>query len=473
MAVMMAFVLVSCDFGDINLNPNAPSAVKTDLLITGTLRSVSDVVGGAALTGTILTQQIAETQYDDASKYSTTTFDFNGWYTGPLMDLQMIINLNSDESTRGNYTSGGSYNNQIAYARIMKAYFFNILTDRWGMVPYSAALKGTGNLRPAYDTQEAIYTDLLNELKAAVAQIDGGPGIRGDFIFNGNMDSWKRFANTLRMKMAMRIADRNPQLAQTHFNEAMAGGYIQTNVMYPYLAAAANQNPWFGRFETRTDYAISDVLANYMLANEDYRVIRYADPAPNKDNGNGVTEMHEIVGMPYSHPNPGNIENAEISFPGMAIRAQNAPLPIITLAEVHFLIAEAIERGFTTGNAAEHYRRAIEESWKQWNVYDADRFNAHMAKPDIAYSSAQWKRKIGYQKWVALYPNGLEAWAEWRRLGFPSLTPHQFALNPSGQIPVRHSYPPTEVQLNKENYDAAVAAQGPDNGDTRVWWHVN
>lgn len=473
LAVLLVFVMVSCDFGDINVNPNAPSVVKTDLLITNTLRSVSDVVGGSALSGAILTQQIAQTQYDDASRYSTTTFDFNGWYTGPLMDLQTIINLNTDEATAAAALTGGSNANQIAYARIMKVYFFSMLTDRWGMIPYSAALQGSENLRPFYDTQDAIYSDMINELKAAVAQMDGGAGIRGDFILNGNMARWAQFANSLRIKLAMRIADRNSSLASAEFTSAMTAGPITADVMYPYLAAASNQNPWYGRFETRTDYSVSDVLANYMLPLNDYRVIRYADPAPNKSNGDGVTTFDEVVGMPYSHPNPGNIENADISFPGMAIRSQNSPLPIITVAEIHFFVAEAIERGYMSGNASDYYRSAIEASWNQWNVYDAANFDAFMATDAVAYSSANWKEKIGMQKWVALFPNGLEAWAEWRRLDWPQLTPHQLALNSSGLIPVRHSYPTTEVQLNKENYDAAVASQGTDNGDTKLWWDVN
>lgn len=473
LAVLLVFVMVSCDFGDINVNPNAPSVVKTDLLITNTLRSVSDVVGGSALSGAILTQQIAQTQYDDASRYSTTTFDFNGWYTGPLMDLQTIINLNTDEATAAAALTGGSNANQIAYARIMKVYFFSMLTDRWGMIPYSAALQGSENLRPFYDTQDAIYSDMINELKAAVAQMDGGAGIRGDFILNGNMARWAQFANSLRIKLAMRIADRNSSLASAEFTSAMTAGPITADVMYPYLAAASNQNPWYGRFETRTDYSVSDVLANYMLPLNDYRVIRYADPAPNKSNGDGVTTFDEVVGMPYSHPNPGNIENADISFPGMAIRSQNSPLPIITVAEIHFFVAEAIERGYMSGNASDYYRSAIEASWNQWNVYDAANFDAFMATDAVAYSSANWKEKIGMQKWVALFPNGLEAWAEWRRLDWPQLTPHQLALNQSGLIPVRHSYPTTEVQLNKENYDAAVASQGTDNGDTKLWWDVN
>src|SRR5690606_33822998 len=216
-------------------------------------------------------------------------------------------------------------------------------------------------------------------------------------------------------------------LASSEFASALAAGRIEADVMYPYLAQAANQNPWYGRFETRTDYALSDVMANYMLPLNDLRATRYADPAPNKSNDDGVTTMDEVVGMPYSHPNPGGIENADISFPGIAIRAQGAPLPIITVAEVHFFMAEAVERGFISGSAAAHYRSAIEASWRQWNVYDAANFDAVMATDAVTYSSANWKQKVGMQKWVALYPNGLEAWAEWRRLDWPQLTPHQLA----------------------------------------------
>jgi len=471
--VMLTALLVGCDdFGNLNVDPNNPSQVRTELLLTNVQRDISAVSG--AVIGNLWVQYMAETQYDDDSRYSTTTFNFNGWYTGALMDLQTIIDLNTDEATSGDALSGGSNNNQIAVARILKAYYFNVITDRWGMLPYSEALQGSENFRPTYDSQEVIYVDLLNELKEAVNQMDTGPGVRGDIIFEGNMAKWAEFANSLRARIALRMADTNRSaLAESEFVDAVNSGLISEDVMYPYLGEAANQNPWFARFITRTDYAISDVLANYMKGLEDHRVLRYADPAPDFHTAGEEVTFNNIVGMPYSVENPGDITNSSISFPGAAIREQDSPLPIITVSELHFAMAEAVERGWMAGSAENHYLAGIEASWNQWDVYDAANFTNYVSNAEVVYDSANWQEKIGTQKWVALFPNGFEAWAEWRRLGFPELTPHSLPLNASGEIPRRHAYPTSEAQLNKINYDAAVSAQGADTPDTRLWWDVN
>jgi hypothetical protein len=478
-AIVIVTLTAGCDdFGNLNVDPNNPSVVRTELLLTSAQRSMSDVIG--AFTGVLYVQYLAETQYTEDSQYQSTTFDFNAWYTGPLQDLQTIIDLNTDDETRSDALSGGSNNNQIAVARILKVYFFQMMTDRWGMIPYTAALQGNANLSPAYDTQEAIYLDMINELKEAVSQMDGGPGVRGDILFSGDMQRWARFANSLRMRVAIRLSDVAPTVAAAEFSNAYNAGIITEDVMYPYLAEASNENPWYTRFRTRTDYAISDVMTDAMIPLEDYRITRYANPAADLDDGDGITTFAEIEGMPYGARNAGEIPNAAISFPGSAIGAggpgvgeQNANLPIITLAELHFSLSEAVERGWVTGNAQQFYNDGIEASWRQWDVYDDANLSSYMAQAEVVYSSAQWREKIGFQKWIALFPLGYEAWAEWRRLGEPNLDPHPFALNNSGLIPVRHAYPTTEAQLNKSNYDSAISSQGPDTGDTRLWWDVN
>lgn len=471
--VMATVLMVSCDdFENLNVDPNNPSQVRTELLLTNVERNISNVSG--AVIGNLWVQYMAETQYDDDSRYSSTSFNFNGWYTGSLNDLETIIDLNTNEETRGDALSGGSNANQIAAARILRAYFFNVITDRWGMLPYTEALKGSENFRPAYDTQEEIYLDIIKELKEAVDQIDSGAGVRGDILFEGNMGEWAEFANSLRARLALRMADTDQSaLAENEFVDAVNSGLISEDVMYPYLGEAANQNPWFARFITRTDYAISDVLADYMKGLDDYRVLKYADPAPDFISSGEEISFENIQGMPYSDENPGDITNASISFPGQAIRAQDAPLPIITLAELSFARAEAVERGWISGSAEDHYLNGIEASWNQWGVYDEANFSSFVSNPEVAYDAAIWQEKIGTQKWVALYPNGYEAWAEWRRLDHPELTPHGFPLNSSGQIPVRHVYPTSESQVNEANYNDAVSQQGPDTPDTRLWWDKN
>lgn len=472
--LLMTVLLVSCDdFGDINNDPNNPSEVRTELLLANAQRSMSDVVG--AVMGTLWIQYLSETQYTDAQEYRSFNANFNAWYTGPLQDLDTIIRLNSDEQTRGDVLSGGSNANQIAAARILKAYFFQMITDRWGMVPYSESLQGRDNFSPAYDSQSAIYSDIIKELKEAVAQMDNGAGVKGDILFEGDMERWAQFANSLRARAALRIADANETLAAAEFADAVSGGLIDEDVMYPYLSDADNENPWYTRFRTRTDYAISEPMADYLKSLEDYRITVFANPAPAEDNGDSEVTFDEIVGMPYLK-DAGELPNSAISFPGSAIGAggpgvgdQSAPLPIITVAEMNFAQAEAVERGFISGIAADFYLDGIEASWEQWGVYDADNFSDYLTNADVVYSSADWKEKIGTQKWIALFPLGYEAWSEWRRLGYPELTPNPHAPNP--EIPIRFTYPTSEATINKANYEAAVSEQGEDSPHTPVWWH--
>jgi len=472
-AVLLTVLIWGCsDFGSLNEDPNNPSKARTELLLTNAQRSISNYI--AAVTGTLYTQYISETQYTDASRYSAVRFSFDFWYSSPLQDLQTIIDLNTNEDTRNAVLSGGSNANQIGVARILKAYFVHAITDRWGMVPYSEALSGRENLRPAYDTMPQIYESLLTELGEAAAQINPGESaVKGDILFQGDMNRWIRFANSLRMRIALRMADVNSGLASSEFADAYNNGMINSDVMYPYLPEAANENPWYSRFRTRTDYALSETMADTLKSLNDFRVIKFGDPAPDADDGDGVIEMNEIVGMPYGISDAGEITNAAISFPGQAIRAQDAPLPIITTAELNFALAEAVERGWISGTAEDFYLQGIQDSWEQWGVYDATDYNNYIGQATVAYSSAEWEQKIGYQKWIALFPLGYEAWAEWRRLDYPQLTPAPVPLNDSGQIPVRQAYPSSEAELNAENYEAAVQAQGPDGLDTQIWWDVN
>ncbi|MBN7812373.1 SusD/RagB family nutrient-binding outer membrane lipoprotein [Algoriphagus sp. H41] len=460
-----SMLLTSCsEFGDMNTDPNRPSNPLTSGLLTGAQRSVSSVVGDA--TSVLYAQHLSEKQYTESSRYQTVYFDFNGFYSGPLMNLQRIIELNTNEATKGDVLSSGSNENQIAVARILKAYFFASLTDRWGELPYTEALQGELDFSPSYDSQEFIYTDLMKELKEAAAQINPATAaVEGDLLFDGNMESWRRFANSLRMILALRMSDVAPQAAQTNFTEAYSGGILLTNFMYPYLGEANNQNPWYARYLTRVDYAISDTMYDYMMPLGDPRLAVYADPAANTGT---------IESMPYgvSNAEAGSITNAEVSYLGGAIREQSAELPIVTVAQLEFSLAEAALKGWISESAEEHYLKAIEASFRQYGVYNKAAYDAFVAQPEVAWSEAAGMERIGYQKWVALFLQGFEAWAEWRRLDYPVLTPAKDALNASKEIPVRQAYPTSERDINTDNYQEAVSRQGEDGLDTKLWWDV-
>ncbi len=459
------------EFDDLNVDPNNPVSVQTGTLITSAERSISDAIGSSL--GALYAQHISDIIYTEGGRYQSILADFSGWYSGPLQNLQTVIDLNSDPATSTAAAASGSNANQIAAARILKAYFFHFLTDRWGALPYSEALKARGGIyAPKYDSQEAIYTDLLKELREAVAQIDGGAGVKGDIIFDGDMDSWKRFANTIRMNLAIRMADVNNGKAQTEFNDAIAAGVIESNVFYPYLGEANNENPWFSSFRTRTDFAISENLANYMKGVNDPRLAKFADPTLNSvAAGNPV-----IVGMPYGVTNPISLP-PDVSYPNSSyVKCQDCPLPIYTLAQVNFAKAEAAARGWIGTNAEDHFKAAIQASWDQWGVdYTAADLDAYYNQPEVKWNTASWKTSLANQKWIGLFIQGYEMWAEWRRLDAPQLVVPAEPLNPSAGIPLRNIYPTSEASLNGVNYAAAVSQflGGNDSDGVKLWWDVN
>ncbi len=486
LTVIFTILLVGCsDFDSLNQDPNNPAEPRTDLMLADAQRSVGAYI--AAVQGALYVQYFSEVYYTDASQYGYTSFDFSSWYSntdpdnpeiksGALSNLQTIIDLNSNDETSGNsnVTVGGGTNNQIAVARILKAYFFHTITDRWGMVPYSEALQGVENQTPKYDGQASIYQDLLTELNEAVNQINDQEAPAGDFMLEGDMERWKNFANTLRMRIALRMADAEPSLAEQEFTDAYNVGHIQQDMFYTYVAGDANENPWYDRFETRIDYAISKPIADTMKAFNDLRLTRFAADSANTGPfaGSGFPDMDDIDGFPYglSQDSAGEIGNTTRSLPASNILQESASLPVFTMAEVNFMLAEAVERDWISGSARNYYQAGIEASWRQWGVYNSADFSAYMNQSEIAYDSGQWKQKIGFQKWLALFPQGYESWAEWRRLGYPELEPAFQPLNNSGEIPLRQGYPVSERELNTENYQAARQAQGPDELDTHLWW---
>lgn len=461
------------DFGDLNVNPNEPTQANTAALLTGAETSLPQ---GVINQNSILTsayaneyvQFLSDKQYTENSRYSTIGFNYGPIYTGPLDNLQYIIQLNSDSATASTAAQYGTNSNQIAVATILQSYLFLHLTDRFGDIPFNEALKGRENFRPAFTPQQEIYDSLFVRLKRMSDMIDEGSTIQGDVMFNGDMNRWRLFANTMRMVMALRISEVDAARGQVEFNSAMNDGVISSNaenVQYNYLADNNNDNPWEDAFETRLDYTISKPLADTLNSFGDPRITVYANKA---------TATGTYVGMPYgvTESEAGAIPNANVSFLGDALRTQTAPTYIYTYSQVLFSMAEAAKRGWIPGgeaSAADYYEQAIAASWDQYGVYSEGAFNTYIANAKVAYKPAIGLQQIAVQKWISLFLNGYEAWAEWRRLDYPILNPAPASLN-AGGIPRRQGYPSFEATLNKANYDAAVSRQGADNLDTRVWW---
>lgn len=489
-AVVLLVMGTGCTkFSDnINVNPNLPTKASNAQLLTGAINQLPGVIESPA--GILYTQQWSEKPYTDASRYTIVNYDFYWIYAGALINLQSI--LDSKEFN----VNEGSKANQLAVARILRACFYWQMTDRWGDIPYKDALKGQENFTPAYTSQKDIYYDLLKELKEAAAQIDNGNPVTGDILYKGNMGNWRRFANSMRLLMALRLSKIDAAKGKAEFIDAFAGNIFtdnSQNAVYVHLADAVNQHYWYYVFNVqgRQWYWAGKTIVDYMKPLDDPRLKIFADPAPNGG----------YHGVPYGLDGNavGLIPSATVSLTGVHVRAQNAPTYITTYAQVLFAIAEADKLNWLPGgdaDAALKYKAGVEASIRQWNrnsfksynnalnkqvepvPYDAaDKgdttgFAAYMAQTEVAYNVGDALRQIAYQRWLHLYTNGYEAWAEWRRTGYPTLTP---APNNNGlPIPRRQGYPVKEQNINSTNYAAAIQAQpglgGKDDLNGRVWW---
>jgi hypothetical protein len=466
-ATVLAITGTACDpgdFGDMNVNPNAPSTPNTAGFLSGALRNVG--VMATDIVPSLYTQQFGDVTYIEESRYKTVFFNYNGYYTGPLNAYQNIIDLNTNADTKSTAAANGSNNNQIAVARIAKAYTYLWLTDRWGDIPYTEALKGKADFAPAFDSQQAIYTDLFKELKEAQAQFDGGKTVVGDILFGGNATRWKKFANSLRMIMALRMSKVDAVKGKSEFIAAMADGLLTSNadnVKYTFLAESNNEHPLYNNYITgnRKDYAVSDVMINYLVKTNDPRISAFADKNINL----------KYVGVPYGIF-PAASKAQDVSLAATSMRLQNSPANVLTYAQVLFSQAEAVKLGWISGDAKALYESAVTASMQQWlgAAATATAIADFLKQDGIKYVEATALEQIATQKWIALFYQGNEAWAEWRRTGYPTLKPASKPLNASGQIPRRMAYVVTEGTLNKVNYDAVVAKQGADTQDTRMWW---
>lgn len=468
-----AAFISSCDtvdFGDTNVNPNGPSAAVTSQLLTQAEKTVSTI--GTHLSGVLFTQQITEGQYPGESRYATLTYNYNSYYTGPIMNLNRIIELNTDEATKGQAGLYGDNNNQIAVAHILRAYILQFMTDRWGGLPWTEAFQGIDNPQPKFDTQEELYNTMFADVDAAIALINkNAQGPMGDVIFGGDMDRWHLFANSLKMTMAIRVSDVNPSLGKSKFEEVINSGvYIDSNsenIEFNYGSDDASDSPWHDRFKTREDYIASDAMVEALRGNLDPRLFAFFD-----ESRDGTTDTPNFPGgidAAYVGAEDGKVNGnvPDYSFPtSTIIYDRQYPTPIYTAAQMKLTMAEAADRGWNVGGATaqELFEEGVEASMEYWNADET------MADDYVAGLGAYTTESMAYEKWVALYLNGPEAWAEWRRLDAPALTPSEYAGDP--RIPVRHAYDSSVEDNNKANYDAIVAAQGADDLHTRLWWDV-
>lgn len=494
-----ALALAGCDndsLTELNRNPNDPEDVPASTLFTSAARLTNARWGGgfSYSIGGLLAQHLAQVQYPDQDRYarlgaSDTQASFDGPYVGELEDLQKVIQKGIAADAPGTYGP----------ALIMRTYGFMKITDAFGDIPYFQALAGDstgGSTAPVYDRQQDIYADFFVVLAKATADLASG-GDRGnlgsgDPIFGGDELKWQRFSNSLRARLALRLVNVDPAKAAAEFAAARnaPGGLMQSNddnaaLFWP--GDGIYNNPWSDNYKTRDDYRVSKTLLDIMNPTGDPRVAIFAQPTaadPTTYNGLQNALTHAQAGTFFTTTSrPGAFlypgATAYGTFGGAGAKA---PTFMMTYPEVQFLLAEAAERGIAglaAAQAAGFYTEGVRSSIEMWSdvnvaaggpAVSSAQIDAYLARPEVAYQGGvEGLRQISTQKWIHLYTDGAEAWAEWRRTCAPA-TVRPGPAATQNTVPRRLMYSPTEYSVNRAQVDAAVAAQGEDTFNSRVYW---
>ena len=461
-------LLAACnkDFGDINVDKKKPASVTPGALFSFGSKEMIDIMNSSNVNRNIfrlLSQQWTETTYIDESNYDLITRNIpqNFWnvmYVNVLNNIKECQRLIPDQNPA--FFPAAVQTNQNSICELCNVYAYSTLVNTYGNIPYSEALD-IAKVHPKYDDGAAIYADLLTRLDNAMSKIDVGQGGFGsnDIIFGDDMAAWKRFGNSLKLRLGMMLADVDAAKAKSVVEAAAAGAVLRSddNLYMSYLSTKPNTNPlWVDLVESgRKDFVAANTLVDAMTAVNDPRIPGYF--------------TNDAAGGFSGGENGSSNNYATFSKPNTRLIAPDFEGTIFDAAECNFLLAEAAERGFNVGGTAESfYNAAITASMEYWGVSAAD-IATYLAQPSVAYTTAagDWKQKIGTQTWIALYNRGHEAWTSYRRLDFPVLVAPVDALT---VLPLRYTYPTQEQTLNNGAWKAGSAAIGGDGVDTKLFW---
>jgi len=505
LAIALMLGMSSCDkdFEKVNINPNSPEKVSSALLLPNVIRNTTNEIAGNSWGyGNIVMQYTAKIQFTNEDRYNwgPQSSPYSSFYNA-LRDINNIIEI-SGASKQQNY---------VGIAKVMRAHLFAYMSDAYGEIPYKESLQAKGELNyPKFDTQETIYAGVLKELEDANALLGTtAEKVEGDILFNGNVTLWKKFANSLRLRILMRLSDRtNPsQAMQAILSNPTQFPIFSTDTeqaAFQYLQDVPNQQPLFtSRSGSFDEVRLSERLESELKGLNDPRLFAYAQPTTSSAAGvlgavtayegvpNGLGDEEALKYSPSGDATKGGsnfISRVGLLWACSACTTQASPIGaqsiLMSYSEVQFILAEARERGFiTVGTAEDYYKKGIQSSVNyykaRYTVIGQPTIAAklvldgtYFAQTNVAYTGTTQEKleKIGIQKWIALFFNGMESWHDWKRTGYPSIKPGPAAF--IATVPVRFMYPSSIQSLNGSNYKAAIGRQGVDAITTRVWWDV-
>ncbi len=477
LALVSVLSITSCtkDFDDINTNPNSPTTIGAQYLLPTGIESSIDRYWGhrnrferinidaAELYVQHFTRNIYSNEGDNFSvSPALVSNNWKGFYNDGLLNFQRIITQTKPDGIKPNANYEG-------VALVMRSWIFSLLTDMYGAIPYSEALAGTAEspvYTPKYDPMEMVYAGLLNDLKMANEKLTvGGPAIAGDILYEGDILKWKKFANSLRLRLANRQAAK-----KSAESKAIMAEILGDAAKYPIFTSNADNaslkttevlpsnNEWNQVMvqDGRTDWNISSTLADRLNSLGDTRITVFANP--NKD------------GKYQGHPNglPDAIATtylATSSTIGDYFTKINAPEVVMTFAELNLILAEAALDGDISGDAKAYFEKGIAASFAQYGLTVPSDY--------LTKVGPVTREKVLEQKWIALFGQGVEAWIEKRRTGFPKFPAFdsRAQFDNDGIMPTRFPYPNSEYSLNAAAVKAGEALNGgPNDMKTKLWW---
>ncbi len=468
-------IFSSCtkDFDDLNTNPNliTEKVVKIDGLFT-------QVVANAT-TGTFggrISEFVNFTNPGDGLRsYSKFDYEgfFNGYYTGYLINIEEILRLTSGDA---------KLSNKNAIAKIYQAWLWQTLTDRFGDIPFTQAALGFEKtvLQPKYDTQESIYKQLFTNLKEAAAQLSDDPSKESygaaDLIYGGDVDSWRRFANSLRLRMAIRVRYVDQALAQANITDVINAPLITTDDQSAKLLSEANASVnqgYYNPFRYAIDVNYTNGLklgftpVELLKTKNDPRLSVYFNPS-----ALGAVWRGAPVNLGTGQKGA-RYQTDSLSLVGDFFRTTQFRFNVLSAAEVSFLKAEAALFGLSGGGDAQAlFNEGIENAMKMYNISQAD-INTFLTSPagKLTGSNEEKLKQIIDQKYIALMFQGDEAWAEYRRTGYPLVWIGNDDTDTGGEMPRRLTYPFQEYLINEASVtEAAGKLQGGDKLTSKMWW---
>jgi len=483
--IVISFGSCDQDFEELNVNPTKPTQLDPSTKLT----YIQLYTGGSSYVAALFwnmihlmqnVQHLNETSYISfVYKEGHTHWLFEEQYASTvknIVDLEAQLEVSEEPTATAN----------LAIARIQKVLIFSRLTDAYGDIPYSEAGKGflEGIRFPEYDKQSDIYADMLASLESSAATLSsGGANSYGsaDLLYGGDATKWKKFANSLMLRLAMRMVKVDNAAAQAWATKAINGGIMESNADIAYLQyensandGGPNVNPLTKGFTSRAtnQVKISKTFMDFLKDRNDPRVSVLTSTV------DGNTDFDMQFGQDINDPTRGAANskpNINI-FGGSGVIIYDAPYFFQTYAEVEFMLAEAAERwGLAGGNVESHYNAGVKAAMEHLAMYGhgvnitTTQINDYLS--ENPFVSSESLKMINEQYWVATFGNALETYSNWRRSGYPQLVPIAVAdILTSGQIPRRFVYPASEKLNNPTNVEAATQQQGGDELLTRIWW---